>query len=350
MSWNSDLSRLGVPNDIIISLTDIYKHQGRQIYHNDVIKKDIQVIIDQTIERDVLFFSKLMDLKVSEARIRTLIEKGVMPKNNSEKTVINIGQVMKNVFANFDSFEFTTNEVQSIHSHLFRHIADIRFAKEEVKTKFHSQKVLNKRNEMDDLFLLADNTYKKNSYERLLLSIVLFIDFFNLKGFKQNNEFTSLVLMQLLLLKTGFDNFKYVSFYEYIYTNIEDYKKAIIGATFSYEEGLSQPLHLIRFFIKALKSTYVEVEQIVKNHQFDQGLNKSYSIQNTVFKLPEVFQKEDIRRLHPYTSDSTINRTLVRLREEGIIRPLGKGRSAKWIRIKNMEKFSIEEQMKLDIF
>ncbi len=220
----------------------------------------------------------------------------------------------------------------------------------EIKTKFHSQKTINKRNKLDDLYAELKLSYSKNTYEKLLLSILLFVDFYNVKCFAEKNEYTSLLLIQLLFFNIGFDNFKYVSFYEYITKNFEEYRSSLIAASFSYEEGLSQPLHIIRFFIKALKETYIEVEQIVKNNQFDQTLNKSYSIQNTIFKLPEVFQKDDLRRMHPYISDSTINRTLVRLREEGMIKPLGKGRSAKWIRIKDMEKFAVEEQMALDIF
>ncbi|XMB66434.1 hypothetical protein RI065_09035 [Mycoplasmatota bacterium zrk1] len=350
MSWNNSLDRLLIPNDIIISLTEIYKYQGRQINHNKIIKKDIKVIIEQTIERDIFYFSKLLELKIPESRLRALSTKGITPKNNSEKTILNLKDVFANLFENYETFEFTTNEIQSIHSHIFKNIANVRFSRAEVKTKFHSQKVINKRNELDDLFIEATNSYKKNTYEKLLLSILLFVDFYNLKGFAEMNEYTSLVLIQLLLLRVGFDNFKYVSFYEYIINNFEDYRTALIAASFSYEEGLSQPLHIIRFFIKSIEETYADVEQIVKNHEFDQNLNKSYSIQNTIYKLPEVFQKDDIRRLHPYISDSTINRTLVRLREEGIIKPLGKGRSAKWIRIKIVEKFKVEEQMKLDIF
>ncbi|XMB87318.1 hypothetical protein RJG79_05830 [Mycoplasmatota bacterium WC44] len=350
MSWNNSLDRLLIPNDIVISLTEIYKHQGRQIYHNDIIKNDMKIIIEQTIERDIFYFSKLLELNITEGRLRALSTKEIMPKNNSEKTILNLKQALKNIFDNYESFEFSTNEIQSIHSHIFKSIANVRFAKTEVKTKFHSQKTINKRNELDDLFAQVTQSYEKSSYEKVLLSVLLFIDFYNVKGFAEMNEYTSLVLIHLLLLKVGFDNFKYVSFFEYILNNFEDYRTALIAATFSYEEGLSQPLHMIRFFIKALKETYSDVEQIVKNHQFDKNLNKSYSIQNTIFKLPEIFQKDDLRRLHPYISDSTINRTLVRLREEGMIKPLGKGRSAKWIRLKNMDKFNIEEQLSLDIF
>lgn len=350
MSWISRLDMLLLPNDVIIGLTEVYTFQGRQVYHDEVIKGDIKTIIAQTIEKDIHYFNELLELNVPESRLRALSRKDVQPRNNAEKTISNFKNVITNIFDNYRTFEFSTNEVQAIHSHIFKSIANTRFATTESKTKFTSQRTKNKRLELDDLFEISYSKYQKNEYERLLLMILIFVDFYNIKGFKEMNEYTSIVLLHLLLFRAGFDNFKYVSFYEYLVKNFDEYKSALIAASFSYEEGLSQPLPLIRFFIKALKETFEEVEQVVKNHQFDQTLNKSYSIQNSIYKLPEVFQKDDLRRLHPYISETTINRTLIRLRDEGVIKPLGKGRSAKWIRIQDMERFDVEEQMTLDIF
>ncbi len=350
MSWINKLDMLILPSDVIIDLTEVYKHQGRQLYHDEIIKGDIKTIIAQTIEKDIYYFDQLLELEVAESRLRALSRKDINPRNNTEKTILNFKDVLKNIFDNYKTFEFSTNEVQAIHSHMFKNIANTRFATEEQKTKFSSQRTKNKRLELDELFEQSHLMFKKNEYEKLLLVILIFIDFYNIKGFKEKNEYTSLVLLHLLLFRAGFDNFKYISFYEYITKNFSEYKSALIAASFSYEEGLSQPLPLMRFFLKALKETFVEVEQVVKNHQFDQTLNKSYNIQNTVYKLPEVFQKDDIRRVHPYVSETTINRTLLRLRDEGVIKPLGKGRSAKWIRIQEREKFDVEEQMTLDMF
>lgn len=46
------------------------------------------------------------------------------------------------------------------------------------------------------------------------------------------------------------------------------------------------------------------------------------------------FTKEDIRNSCPDVSYSTINRVFEKLKEEGMIESLGKGRNAKWKRLK----------------
>ena len=61
---------------------------------------------------------------------------------------------------------------------------------------------------------------------------------------------------------------------------------------------------------------------------------KSDVIEVTILqKIPVYFTKDDIRRSHPNASDSTINRILFKRRDEQIIMPLGKGRSARWMKI-----------------
>ena len=349
MSWIGQLDIFRLPSDVIIQLTDVYQYKGRQQYHDDVIGPDIKLYIEQTMIQDVEEFAKLLELQVTPTRLATLARKDMSARNNAEKTLLKFKQVLNNIMYKNSTFAFSTNEIQAIHAVVFEHIANTKFARTESKSKLISQRVVNKRLELDEVLDQIEPIYRSNRYERLILVLLLFVDFYNIKAFQEMNEYTALLLLHLLLLKAGFDNFKYVSFYGYVNDHLDEYKKAIIAASFSYEEGLSQPLPIIRFFLKALVETSKEVAQLVKNHEYDQQLNKSYSLENTIFKLPQVFQKEDLRRIHPGVSDSTINRTLVRLREEGVVRPLGKGRSAKWMRIQNKDKFDVEQQITLDM-
>ncbi len=340
MSFIKSLDKLILPNDIIINLSKIYFSKGRQNYHESIIKSDINVIINQTIEKDIFYFTKIIGFKISENRLKILSNKNIIPKNKQEKTVLNLKKTFKNIFMNYKSFEFTTNEYQSIHKVVFHDLGKVGFKK--------SINGRSKRLILDETFEQVSRLYENDKYEKLLLSILTFIDVYNIKAFSEYNEFSSLLLLQLFLMKLGFKNFHYTSIFEYIYFNINDYRIAIAASTFNYEEGISQPLYIIRFFLKALTKTSLEMEQIVRNHDFDKGLNKSYSIENTIYKLSQVFTKEDIRKKHPYVSDSTINRTLNRLKDKKIIRPLGKGRSARWIKIKSPEKFQINEQLTLE--
>ena len=90
--------------------------------------------------------------------------------------------------------------------------------------------------------------------------------------------------------------------------------------------ALSDPMGIIA-------SGYDELIELVKEQKYEERAFKSDSIEQIIQKLPSIFSKDEIRNQIPNASLSTINRVLVKLREEGRIKPLGTGRSAKWIKI-----------------
>ena len=81
-------------------------------------------------------------------------------------------------------------------------------------------------------------------------------------------------------------------------------------------------------------NTDTQTDKIIKDYRFDSTNKKVDNIESTILSMKSVFTKEEIRIANPYVSESTINRALISLREQGYIEPLGKGRSAKWIRKK----------------
>jgi hypothetical protein len=127
---------------------------------------------------------------------------------------------------------------------------------------------------------------------------------------------------------------KYASLFEFIYNDFDRFESELKNASYNWKEGYSQSLGFVRLMMELIIKTFERTEDIIKEYKFDSSLNKSDNVENTIIKLPEIFTKDDIRLEHPYVSESTINRTLSKLRQEKIIKPLAKGRSAKWIKIK----------------
>ena len=135
------------------------------------------------------------------------------------------------------------------------------------------------------------------------------------------------------MLKSELDVFHYVSFFEMIYNNLGEFNDRLLDVSYNWKEGISQPTSFIRFMITLILEAYEKAEKIIYEYKIDQNLSKGDNIENTILKLPAIFTKDQIRAVHPYVSESTINRALQKLRDENKIKPLGKGRSAKWRRI-----------------
>ena len=76
-----------------------------------------------------------------------------------------------------------------------------------------------------------------------------------------------------------------------------------------------------------------------KNKKVSKTAHKSDVIEQSILmNLPDLFSKEDVARLNPSVSPSTIMRVLKKLHEKNYIIPLGTGRSAKWKKLYDPNK------------
>lgn len=335
MSTVLNIDRFIIPNDIIVSISNIYKWIGQNKMLMDAVKNDLEKIIDQTVERDTFFLSQILGLEISDSRTRLIITKNSSPRNKEETTLYNLKETLSNIQRNYKHLRYQSNDILNILNYIFSHYNDIKFDYVETNKRavLKSQAAKSKRLILDEINDNMDIYTKRNSYELTTLYFNYFVDFYNIAPFTEHNLTASLVLLYMLIFKADLEAFKYISFFELLYENYNEFKTELKNASFNWKEGFAQTLGFIRFMDRLIIKGYEKSHSVIKNYKFDSNLNKADNIGNTIAKLPDIFTKEEIRIMHPYVSESTINRALIKLRDEGHIKPLGRGRSAKWVKI-----------------
>lgn len=326
MSCIENINRYVVPNDLIKALTEVYKYIGRnESYNNLISKNDMKKIVEQTIERDAFYIGKIINLNLTDNRLRLIITKTSEPRNKEEAILTRLMGVLTDFQNKTNLYGVKTIDQKNMITYIYD-------PKHEIK---YDAKIMN--NGMDKkqyLDQLTDILYSSDdNFESIILLSNYFIDLFNLKPFAEYNELCALLTLYLLILKSEINCFKYVSFFEFLYNNYEEFNEKLINASLNWQIGMSQPTDFISFIVKLIKEAYDRTENIIKTYKEDQNISKGDNIENTIFnELPREFTKEDLRQYHPYVSESTINRALQKLRDENKIEPIGKGRSAKWRR------------------
>lgn len=335
MSCVLNIDRFIIPNDVIVMLTDIYRWVGTNKQFSDVVTSNIDRVIDQTIERDTYFLSRILNLEISDSRSRLIITKDSNPRNKEETTLYNLKETLIIFQKKYSQTRFQSNDLLNIINYVYSHYSGIKFEYLPVEKRaiLQSQAMKSKRLILDDVYQEIEKNLDKKSFEKISLFLNFFVDFYNIAPFTSHNETANYLLLYLLILKCDLESFRYISFFELIYDNFDEFEKELKNASFNWKEGYAQTLGFIRFMCKLFIRSYEKTSEVIKDYKFDLNLNKSNNIENTISKMPETFTKDEIRLLHPYVSESTINRALTKLRDEGVIKPLGKGRSAKWIRI-----------------
>lgn len=330
-------------NEEVLKLIKLYRFKGKDSHYSDKMHADMEGIMRLTVESECQEFIKYFNINLTDNRKHLLIKKDALPKNKNEQLLYNFKQVISRFLADPLRFELLTNDVNSMMKLLYSNVENVTFNSKLVNLQMNlltEKKRVSTRNDLEELLKTYESLHNSGNYESLFLIVNFYIDFIHMNIFTVGNEIAAFILMYALILQDGFSLFKYVSIFSLLNDHKEEFKNAYLQADFNYEEGFSKSAPLYRLLITMMIEGYQKVE--AKLHQYDMRniVTKGDDIENTIYRLPEIFTKEDIRALHPLTSESTINRALTRLRDENIIRPNGVGRSASWIRLVDREKFN----------
>lgn len=325
MSCIENINRYIVPNDVINSLTNIYKYIGKNEIYQEITAGSINKIVEQTIQRDAFFLGKLLKIDISDTRLRLIITKNSAPRNKEENVLFTILEILNDVQNTYKKYSLQSNSLLNMINYIY----------ENQSIKYDSKSELpfstkDKREFIDYLNFELDN---HDDIEKIILYLNYFVDVYNAKPFILNNDTLTFIILYVLMLKADIEAFRYISFFEMIYNDFDDFKAKLLDVSYNWSEGISQPTAFIRCMLKIILAAYRKADDVITEYKIDQNITKSDNIENTICALPNVFTKDQIRMEHPYVSETTINRALQKLRDENKIKPLGKGRSAKWIKI-----------------
>lgn len=357
MKCLSNLSRLNYPADLVFDIGRLYAFKGKDFYYEDILKSELESRIKNTIEKDTIYAAKLLKLDVTDSRLKLIVKNDSEPREKDGKRDEFIVANLKNVFRIIQekgtNLNIDDNEFLHLAVRIFDKFKDVRYKTELVDVQVNllkEKKYVSKRDTMAECM----NLYKKSStdlkIEPTQVIVNTYIDLLHEDCFDYQNEFLSLMIMYCLLVSERFNVFKYVSFFEK-YTEMEnEFKSATVAAGFNWELGYSQTELLTRTLMRLMLDGYQSVEDIVQGKVFDKGLRKIDEVQGIIIHFDsDTFTRADIKKAAPYLSESTINRALDKLKEDGKIESMGTGRSAKWIK-KNTTEVINSRSKQMTIF
>ena len=217
------------------------------------------------------------------------------------------------------------------------------------KVKFDMTQIkergLTKANERKSSRLAFDHVLDKyvsvlnsKSFEPIMLSLMVFLELRMIKPYRLINEeevdinkIASFLVLYYLFEANGVHSYHISSFFMQMVENIEEIDKAVAIATFNYYESYFKLNDFTILFLDLIDESYTELINIVNEAEYLDDASKAYIIEKAIFKMDKMFTKEDVRKLNPYVSDTTIMRVFIKLKNEGVIMPLSKGRNAVWI-------------------
>ena len=339
--------------ELVSSITKLYTYKGKDFYYEEILKNFMKNIISETIEKDVKYAARFLDLKVSDARMRSLLKKDSEPKTRDERIVSKLKGVFTLVQKIGTDLNLDSNEFLMLGTRIFEDDKKFGFAYTLLDSQMGlvtEKKRVSKRDEFQVEITAVKKALEDDEIEATQVITRYFIDALKQEYFTDYNEFMAILSTYCLLVSRRFNVFKYVSFFEFYYNKIEEFTHAIAKASYGYNEGFSDITELNNVIINLMIEGYKTVEGMTQDSRFNKDIkiNKIDAACSAILSLGQNFTKNDIKEKCPYMSDSTINRALETLKESGKIISNGTGRSATWTKlIDNMDLSRRDRQINI---
>lgn len=183
-----------------------------------------------------------------------------------------------------------------------------------------------------DLFTAVAEELKERRIPPLLLVCALNLDFLCIHPFRDGNGRVSRLLLLQGLYQLGFEVGRYISLERIIEQNKERYYETLRQSSEGWHEGRHDPWPYIGYLLFIVKQAYKEFEHRVGEMTAPHG-DKTARIEEAIQNFTDRFTTADLHRACPGVGIDLVRTTLKRLRGDKKVKCLGKGRSAKWIRL-----------------
>ena len=328
-----NLNHYVLPPELLIKLTDLYQEIGKTDNYLNSLNDYKYQLEKRCLLIDTMYLSKLfnLDINISDYhKVKQIIDKSNNTKNQTEKIITNIYEALELIKNDSTSYNLNASETIAILNKIYQS-KKIKYSETSFKAIENKNKVnYTSRFLINESFDNYDEYIKNKKYEKIILTSILILDQKNINGFSDYNNEASLLILYYQLLRQNINIIKYVSLFELIYQMKEKIDQDIITSSMNYWNGYLNPTDFILDLVDILIRLYQTLKEEVHKYSYKAKGLKSDNIIQSILQLPEFFTKDDVRKLNPEASETTINRALVKLKENEIIMPLGTGRSAMW--------------------
>ena len=174
---------------------------------------------------------------------------------------------------------------------------------------------------------------KERNIHRLIALAAFNLDFLCIHPFRDGNGRVSRLLLLLQCYSLGYEVGRYISLERLIEQNKERYYETLEQTSKRWHEGKHDPWPYINYLLYILKTAYQEFESRVGQMKSPRGA-KTELIEAAITSLDKEFAISDLEKACPGVSRDMIRIVMNRLRKEGQLKILGRGRDAKWSNLK----------------
>ena len=290
--------------------------------------------------------NKLEGITAPAARLEALVRQDDAPRNRSEQEIAGYRDALELIHQSRTDMPVTVNVVRQLHQRIHSYlpgqggnwkstgneIVERGPNGEIVRVRFTPVSAVATPRAMENLIQRHESAIRENR-EPLLVIPLLILDFLCIHPFRDGNGRVARLLTLLALYHAGYDVGRFVSLERVIQESHKSYYESLEAGSQGWHESKHDVMPWLDYFWGVLLRAYEEFEERVGN--LDQpGMTKSQRVRESVERKVRPFRIVDVERECPDVSRETIRLVLRAMKREGLIEPRGRGRGARWFKLR----------------
>ncbi len=336
-----------VPAPMTVALRAIDQSQGSErpfrVQHPEALRTLIEIARIQSVESS----NAIENVTAPHRRLVQLVEDKTAPANRSEAEIAGYRAVLDTIHASAGQIPFKPSVVEQFHRDLYQFTGvpagrwkAVENSIEEVRpdgnrfVRFETLPASETPAAMNDLQNRFDRASRSGVYHPLLLVGCYVFDFLAIHPFRDGNGRMSRLLTLLLLYQADYKVGRYVSLERLVQDSSETYYEALQAAGRGWHTGEHDVRPWLEYLLGIVAAAYQEFEARA-GAVSGRGSKREAIRQFVRQSIADEFTVADVRRAAPAASQSYISKTLARMRDEGLIEPIGAGQGARWRRLRS---------------
>ena len=185
---------------------------------------------------------------------------------------------------------------------------------------------------MKELIQVWPDCLKEKMVHPLIALAAFNLDFLCIHPFRAGNGRVSRLLLLLQSYSLGYEVGRYISLERVIEQNKERYYETLEQSSQGWHEGAHDPWPYVNYLLYILKTAYQEFESRVGRMKPPRGA-KTELVEAAIASLGKEFAISDLEKACPGVSRDMIRVVMNRLRKEGRLKILSRGRDARWTKL-----------------
>ena len=340
------LAALTIPHHLITIIRQIGEYKGKQELYKKQAPEMLENLRHVAIIQSTESSNRLEGITADIQRIKDLVEEKTKPANRSEAEIAGYRDVLSTVHANYEHIPFNKSVLLQFHRDLMKYAG-----KEGGRWKSVSNEITEilpdgtkkirfvpvaphlTPDYMQTLHERYESVSKEGDIDPLILIALYVLDFLCIHPFLDGNGRMARLITLLLLYRNGYEVGRYISLERVIEQTKESYYETLQKSSQGWHKGKHDALPWVEYALSTILAAYKEFESRFAGVSKGRG-SKTDIVMNAIDSIVGDFSVSDLEKACPDVSVDMIRHVLKKLKKDDRISSLGKGRFARWRKVK----------------